>query len=105
MEHMETTPTHPYYPLPTPIPNPVLLLPTLLLTTPFPPLPLDPSQYVQYIAHTLSLWLVMYKIILLISQALVVLLVSAGHLCDLQGQFSEIDNLCRVNRNELQLSS
>ena len=25
------------------------------------------------------------------------LLVSAGHLCDLQGLFSEIDNLCRVN--------
>ena len=24
-------------------------------------------------------------------------LVSAGHLCDLQSLFSEIDNLCRVN--------
>ena len=33
------------------------------------------------------------------------LLVSAGHLCDLQGLFSEIDNLCRVNRIELQLLS
>ena len=30
---------------------------------------------------------------------------SAGHLCDLQGLFSDIDNLCRVNCNELQLSS
>ena len=33
------------------------------------------------------------------------LLVSAGHLCDLQGLFSEFSNLCRMNRNELQLSS
>ena len=33
------------------------------------------------------------------------LLVSAGHLYDLQVLFSEINNLCRVNRNELQLSS
>ena len=32
-------------------------------------------------------------------------LVSAGHLCDLQGLFSETDNLCRVNRNEVQLLS
>ena len=31
------------------------------------------------------------------------LLVSAGHLYELQGLFSEIDNLCRVNRIELQL--
>ena len=27
------------------------------------------------------------------------LLVPAGHLCDLQGLFSEIDSLCRMNRN------
>ena len=32
-------------------------------------------------------------------------LVSAGYLCDLQGLFSEIGNLCGVNRNELQLFS
>ena len=32
------------------------------------------------------------------------LLVSVGHLCDLQDLVSEIDNLCRMNRNELQLS-
>ena len=32
-------------------------------------------------------------------------LVSVGYLCDLQGLFSEIDNLCTVNCNELQLLS
>ena len=32
------------------------------------------------------------------------LLVSAGHLCDLQGLFSETDNLRRLNRIELQLA-
>ena len=31
------------------------------------------------------------------------LLVSVGHLCDLQGLFSEIDNLRTVNRIEFQL--
>ena len=31
------------------------------------------------------------------------LLVSVGHLCDLQGLFSEIDNLHTVNPIELQL--
>ena len=30
-------------------------------------------------------------------------LVSVGHLCDLQGLFSEIDNLRTVNHIELQL--
>ena len=34
-----------------------------------------------------------------------IFLVSVGHLCDLQGLFSQIDNLRTVNRIELQLMS
>ena len=43
-----------------------------------------------------------YYVLYIFPQCKVISLVSAGHLCDLQGLFSEIYNLCAVNRNELQ---